>query len=381
MLLLLIETFVAVGETLDIAVDETLERRRGRMIAYRGWYRDPVRSTQSTTVTTSGVRWLCFCLLVTVPWSKRRWALPFCTIPDNSAKNCHKRGRTFRGTIGLTVDIVIKLRQWLGASRSIRLVGDAGFTSIDLLLHCHDQRIEQIGRIRMDAALYDDPSDQPADKRGRKAKKGARQPNLKQRVADPSTQWSTADVVWYGGVQKAMEIATGTALWHVSGNPPARLRWVLVRPVGETGSVSAAAFFSTNVNSQPDHIVACYAERWNIEVFFEEVRACMGFETQRGWCSSTIGRTTPCLFGVFSFVVVLAKRLFPQELPIRQTAWYTKEDASFRDALSAVREHLWQHNIMPERQNNKAWSLKSTDMRLIPAPIFAAMQEIACYAI
>jgi hypothetical protein len=380
LLLLLLEAFVAVGSVVEIVVDETLERRRGRMIAYRSWYRDPVRSTHGTTVTTSGVRWLCFCLLVTVPWSKRRWALPFCTLLDNSEKNCIKRKRTFRGTVGLTVDIVIKLRQWLGPLRSIRLVGDAGFTSIDLLHHCNDQRIEQVGRLRLDAGLYDHPGHQPANKRGKKPAKGARQPKLSQRAVDPSTRWTTAEVAWYGGDQRTMEMATGTALWYVSGNPPVLLRWVLVRRAGETGVGKTTAFFSTNTDAAPDQIVACYAQRWNIEVFFEEVRACLGFETQRGWCKSTIGRTTPCLFGVFSLVVVLAKRLFPQELPIRQTAWYAKEEATFRDALSAVREHLWQHNIMPERQNNRAISLKTPDMCLIPTAIFTAMREIACYA-
>jgi hypothetical protein len=379
LLLLLLETFVVDG-IVEVVVDETLERRRGRKIAYKSWFRDAVRSSQGVTVTTSGVRWLTVCLLACVPWSKRRWALPFCTVPACSEENCRKRNRAFRGPAGLTVDIVIKMRQWLGPKRPIRLVGDGGFTNIDLLLHCIGQGVEQIGRLRLDAGLYDGPSDQPADKPGPKPKKGERQPNLLQRLADPNTTWSTVDVAWYGGEERTMELATGIALWYVPGNDPARLRWVLVRPAGQTERGKATAFFSSNVDTSPAQIVASYAERWNIEVFFEEVRACMGFETQRGWCESTIGRTTPCLFGIFSLVVVMAKRLFPQELPIRQTAWYTKDDATFRDALSAVREHLWQHNIMPQRQNNRTGSPKTTDMCLIPTAIFTAMREIACYA-
>ena len=378
--LLLLETFVAGDHVVEIVVDETLERRRGRRIAYKGWFRDPVRSTHNTTVTTSGIRWLTLCLLVNVPWSKRRWALPFCALPVCSEKNCLKRGRTFRGAGGLTVDMAIKVRQWLGGLRPIRLIGDGGFTKIDLMHHCTDQRIEQIGRLRLDAGLYDAPSEQATNKRGRKAKKGARQPNLKQRLADPKTQWTTVDVSWYGGEQRTLEIATGIALWYVSGMPPARLRWVLVRPVGQTGSAGAAAFFSTNADTAPEQIVGCYAERWNIDVFFEEVRACLGYETQRGWCNATIGRTTPCLFGIFSLVVVLAKRLYPENLPVRQAAWYEKDDATFRDALSAVREHLWQHNIKPEHQFNREWSPKNHEMCLIPIAIFDAIQEIACYA-
>ena len=159
------------------------------------------------------------------------------------------------------------------------------------MLHCIGQKVEQIGRLRLDAALYDDPPQQAESKRGPKPMKGARQPSLKQRLADPKTDWKTVDIGWYGGEQKSMEIATGIALWHVPGNHPARLRWILVRPVGTQDTSKGAAFFSTNVDTAPEQIATCYAQRWNIEVFFEEVRACLGFETQRGWSNRTIGRT------------------------------------------------------------------------------------------
>jgi hypothetical protein len=105
----------------------------------------------------------------------------------------------------------------------------------------------------------------------------------------------------------------------------------------------AAAFFSTDVAMQDEEIVTLYAECWNIEVFFDEVRPCLGFETQRGWTNRTIGRTTPCLFGIFSLVVILANRLYTAGLPYRQSAWRSKEQATFRDALATVRQHLWEH--------------------------------------
>jgi hypothetical protein len=43
-----------------------------------------------------------------------------------------------------------------------------------------------------------------------------------------------------------------------------------------------------------------------------------------------LGRSTPCLLGLFSVVVVvLAKALHPEELWVRRAAWYSKEEASF----------------------------------------------------
>ena len=73
---LLVEAFVPEGP-LVLGVDETLERRRGKKVAAKGIYRDPVRSTHQHFVKTSALRWICLTLLAPVPWAGRVWALPF----------------------------------------------------------------------------------------------------------------------------------------------------------------------------------------------------------------------------------------------------------------------------------------------------------------
>jgi hypothetical protein len=381
LLLLILTIFNGPAQSIDLVVDETLERRFGKMIAYKGWFRDAVRSTGNTTITSPGIRWLCLCVLVTVPWNKRRWALPFSIIPVCSEKTCEKRKRMFRGGIGLTIDMLIKVRQWIGKETKIRLLGDGGFTSIELAQFWNQLQIEQIGRLRIDAVLHDFAPEQPENKRGPKPKKGKRQPSLKQRSIDPATTWASMTVAWYAGKQQDVEIATGTSLWYVAGNDPAPMRWVLVRLKDPTAADrdKVCAFFSSNLDAVPEQIVALYAERWNIEILFEEIRAFLGFETQRGWCNRTIGRTTPLLFGAFSIIVILAKQLYPNELPVKQTAWYAKEGATFSDALSAVRQHLWQYNIEVESLINNSRSVNQHDFCLIPKHVFRALQEIACY--
>src|SRR5437867_489443 len=64
---LLSRTFVVAGEPLVLIVDETLERRRGSQVSYKGWFRDGVRSTARQVVLSMGIRWCCLCLLVRVP--------------------------------------------------------------------------------------------------------------------------------------------------------------------------------------------------------------------------------------------------------------------------------------------------------------------------
>jgi hypothetical protein len=73
---LLVEAFAPEGP-LVLGIDETLERRRGKKIAAKGIYRDPVRSSHEHFVKTSGLRWVCVTLLAPIPWACRVRALPF----------------------------------------------------------------------------------------------------------------------------------------------------------------------------------------------------------------------------------------------------------------------------------------------------------------
>src|SRR5215211_6874860 len=78
---LLVRTVLAADAPLELVVDETLERRRGRKVAWKGRFHDATRSQSGHVVTSDGIRWVGVMLLVPLPWCQRRWALPFLTIP------------------------------------------------------------------------------------------------------------------------------------------------------------------------------------------------------------------------------------------------------------------------------------------------------------
>lgn len=63
---LLVRTFVSSGPIL-VGLDDTFERRWGKQMQARGVYRDPVRSSRSHFVKTSGLRWLSLMLLAQIP--------------------------------------------------------------------------------------------------------------------------------------------------------------------------------------------------------------------------------------------------------------------------------------------------------------------------
>jgi hypothetical protein len=59
---LLVDTFVAPNAPVVLGLDDHIERRRGAKITAKRIYRDPIRSSRSFFVKTSGLRWLrCGC--------------------------------------------------------------------------------------------------------------------------------------------------------------------------------------------------------------------------------------------------------------------------------------------------------------------------------
>lgn len=371
LLSLIILFFVPPGVPLLLVIDETLERRRGKRIKYKGWFRDPIRSTTAHVVTTLGLRWVCLAVLVPVPWSKRTWSLPFMTVLAPGEKSSAKLNKRHRTLVQWAEYMIGKVRRWQ-PDREMMLVGDGSYAAIMLVQRCQRLKkpIKLVSRLRLDARLFDFPAPQPKSKRGPKPKKGDRQSKLSQRLEDPETQWQELEIVLYGKEQ-LIEFITGVALWHTPGQDPVPLRWVLVRCPEE--SFEPSAYFCSDTHVSAKQVILWASWRWNIEVTFEELRAFLGFETQRQWSDRAIERTTPCLFGLFSLVTLMAKLLFPNELPVRQNSWYIKDEATFSDALAAVRRHLWSH-LNYER------SSQNPDLFLIPQAALFSLVESACYS-
>jgi len=362
---------LAPAAPLLLVVDETLERRRGRKLAWRGWFRDPVRSGAGKPVLSQGVRWLCVALLIPVPWSGRLWACPVLTVPVLSPAASAKLGKPHRTTVDRAQALIRLIHRWQ-PGRELILIGDGGFAATALGHACAAlPRAALVTRLRLDAALYEPPPPPVPGKRGRKPKKGARQPSLATRLADPTTAWQPATLPWYGGEERTLELATGTALWHRSGSAPLPIRWVLLRD--PAGRLKPTALCCTDLTAAAAQLVAWFVARWAIEVTFAEARAHLGIETQRQWSTLAMGRTTPCLLGLFSLVVLLARTLHPHELPTRRAAWYAKEEATFADALAAVRAHLRAHW-------NSQDSAADQEMVQIPRPLWNSLTDLLAYA-
>jgi hypothetical protein len=328
-----------------MALDDTIERRRGKRIAAKGIYRDPVRSSDSHFVKASGLRWMSLMLLAPIPWAGRIWALPFLTALVPSERACRERDRRHKPLLDVGRQLALQARRWL-PGRDLVLVGDGSFSALLFLDAMRRARITAITRLRLDAALYEPAPPRPPGTIGRPRTKGARLPTLAATLVAKDTRWHAVVVSgWYGAAQRGIEVASGTAVWRHGGMPVVPIRWVLVRDPAHR--FEAQALLCTDLACDPAQIVSWFVRRWSVEVTFQEVRVHLGVETQRQWSDMAVARTTPCLLALFSIVTLLAAQLpARQRRRVMAAAWYPKPRPTFADALAAVRCAIWRERTL-----------------------------------
>ena len=370
LLRVLVRTFVQAGGTVEIVIDETLERRWGRKINKRGHYRDSLLSSKERSVSSSGLRWISMALIVVLPWTKLRWALPFLSLLATTPAVSEALGKRHKPIAHLAQQMVTVVRRWL-PEVSLKVIGDSAYSVIDLGLTCVQQGVSLIAPLRLDARLFAPPPPPKRHQKGRPRVVGKRLPNLSTVLSDPKTPWETIIVKWYGGTERKLEVTTGTALWYSTGTEPLPIRWVLTRD--PEGKHEPKAYFSTNQAQGAAEIVEDFVKRWPIEVTYEESRAHLGVETLRQWSDLAIERSTPALLGLYSLVTLLGHALHPDgTIPIRQAAWYPKTQATFSDVLATVRRHLWGGLTFQT-------SATDPDVCLVPRTHLARLVQAACY--
>src|SRR3954466_485631 len=225
---LLIAAFAPSGPIV-LGIDDTIERRRGKRIAAKGIYRDPVRSSKGHLVKASRLPWLSLMLLAPIPWAGRVWALPFLTALAPSERYCRERGRRHKKLTDWARQMGLQARRWL-PGREIVLLGDGSFAALELLAALARHGLVCITRLRLDAALYEPAPPRQPGTVGRPRTKGARLPNLADVLADAGTRWAEVVVPgWYGEGDRVVEVCSAAAAGGPPGFPAVPIRWVLLR--------------------------------------------------------------------------------------------------------------------------------------------------------
>jgi hypothetical protein len=171
---LLVRIFVPPDQPLVLGLDDHIERRRGAKIAAKGIYRDPVASSKSFFVKTSGLRWVCLMLLAPIPWAQRIWALPFLTVLAPSERYHQERKMPHKTLVDHARQMITQVQRWL-PDRQIVVVADSSYAVLDLLAAAAalPRPVTMVSRLRLDAALYEPAPQREKGKKGAPRKKRA----------------------------------------------------------------------------------------------------------------------------------------------------------------------------------------------------------------
>ena len=343
---LLFERIVAVlcpSGRLVVALDDTLAPKKGPEVFGIGSHLDPVRSTKAFRVFCFGHVWVVLAVVVTVPFSSRRWALPVLLRLYRTRSECERSGHRYRKKTELGRKMVDLLVGW-AEGRDIDVVADSAYCN-DTLTRGLSKQVTVIGAVRPDAVLTAAPTDAERKHTGRRRKRGRALPKPEQIYNDKRYPWQTVALTLYGK-PTVLSYKSVKAQWYRGAGE--RLGHLVVVHV-EHGAIAMRAFFCTDSERGAQDVLMTYAGRWSLEVCFRDLKQHMGFADSSARKRAAVERVAP--FVAYSYVMLvlwLADGVWQSPIaapPIRP--WYThKRHLSFADVLRAAQRVLSRVDVL-----------------------------------
>jgi hypothetical protein len=320
---LVIELLVGDGEPVEVLIDDTLFRRRGKKVWAASWFHDG--SAQGPAKTGFGNNWVVLAVRVFLPMVSRPVAVPV------MAKLVIK-GTTSASRLWLARRMVTRLAREL-PGRQLHVTADSAYAGEEL--RQLPAGVTWTTRLRSNAALHDLPPERTG-KKGRPRKKGDRLPALA-KIATAAA-FSQVTVTRYG---KAETIAVHalTCLWYsVTGMAPVTV--ILIR------DKSKAGFDLALVTTERDPDIAAaierYAARWSIEVAIEDAKQLFGTGQARNRTARAVERAIPFMLACQAIAVCWYATAghHPADAEARRldAPWYTsKTEPSTADMTAKLR--------------------------------------------
>ena len=346
---LLVATFAATG-LIELAVDDTLCRKRGLTIYGTGMHHDPLISSRAMKLVSWGHDWVVICLLVRLPfWSPTKvWALPIAFRlyrnrqgvtkgkKGKGAKAKAKKPPGHRTRPELAVELIRLVASWF-PDRALLVSGDSAYGGKSVLRQL-PANIGLISHVHPKGGLYEPAPPRQLGQKGAGRKKGQRLPGMPEWAAD-ATPWQEL-VFDQFGLHATLQVKTRQALYYKAGGTRL-LTIVLVRDT--LGKRPDQMFYCTNLDWDARTILAAYACRWSIEVTFENGKQLLGFEDPANRTPKAVERTAPMALVLYSLIVLWFHRHGHRRVQFPDRPWYRrKEEPSFADQLSTLRRLSWQ---------------------------------------
>jgi len=322
---------------LCLALDDTLTPKKGAAVFGLGCHLDAVRSTKRCRVFAFGHVWVVVALVVRVPFSARRWAVPVLFRLYRTRRACARTGARYRKKTELGRELVDLVAGWV-PEREFDVVVDAAYCNATLTRGLPAQ-VTVIGALRPDAVLTAPPAAPAQPRRGRRRTRGLRLPTPAQVFDDPRWAWTRCTLTLYRRAAR-IRYKTLVAQWYRGAGP--RVGRVVVVRVDD-GAIRLRAFFCTDAERLAPDVLLTYAGRWAIEVCFKDLKQQLGFADSSARKQAAVERTAPFVGYTYAVLVLwFADGIWQTALaapPLRP--WYRhKRHASFADVLRAAQRVL-----------------------------------------
>jgi hypothetical protein len=350
---LAVRVFVPTG-LIELAVDDTLCRKRGLTVYGTGMHHDPLISSRAKPLTSWGHDWVVVTLIVRCPfWAPTKvWSLPIaCRLYRNRqgvTKGKAKKGKkakpkkqkrdpNHRTRPELAVELISLVASWF-PQRKLLVTGDSAYGGASVLRKL-PANVELISHVHPKGALYE-PAPLPVPgRKGPHPKKGRRLPGMAAWADDPQTRWKKL-VFDQFGLHATLLVKTIHALYYKAGKDRL-LVIVLVRDA--LGQRPDQMFYCTCLDWDAQQILSTYAARWSIEVTFENCKQLLGLEDPANRKEKAVRRTAPMALVLYSLIVTWFHQVGHRHLRFPDRPWYRrKKEPSFADMLTTLRRQTWQ---------------------------------------
>ena len=271
---LVISLLVPDGEPVEVLIDDTLFKRRGKKVWAASWFHDG--SAQGPAKTGFGNNWVVLAVCVRLPMMRRPVAVP--VMAKLVIKNTMSASRLW-----LARRMVTRLSQEL-PGRQVSVTADSAYAGEELKKL--PDGVTWTTRLRVNAALCALPPERTG-KKGRPRVKGDRLPSLAKIAA--TAVFSQVRVTRYGK-RETIAACAFTCLWYsVTGAKPVTV--ILIRDKSRTGF--DLALVTTQKDPDIARVIERYAARWAIEVAIEDSKQLFGAGQARNRTAAAVERTLP----------------------------------------------------------------------------------------
>jgi len=237
---LAVRVFAPTG-MIELAVDDTLCRKRGLTVYGTGMHHDPLISSRAKPLTSWGHDWVVVTLIVRRPfWAPTKvWSLGIAyrlyrnrqglTKGKKKGKKQKppKRNPNHRTRPELAVELISLVASWF-PGRKLIISGDSAYGGASVLRKL-PPNVELISHVHPKGALYEPAPDPIPGKKGAPPKKGKRLPDMASWANDAKQPWRKL-VFNQFGLHATLTVKTMQALYYKAGKDRL-LTIVLVRDV------------------------------------------------------------------------------------------------------------------------------------------------------